>query len=152
MVDNETCYSLPTQCLIVGCDNFASLVFLEIKGLEEVNKYSFLSPSSLIVVKLNSVERMDSAFLCALLTACSLFRIHLPFECINFFKKEAKPQILLSESSFGFKASIFLLFKFGNCSAISRVVVVLFTIVTPHIRPLRIFWKFAYTCWNSYDS
>jgi anti-anti-sigma regulatory factor len=40
---------------------------LQLKGLEEVNKYS--SPSSLLVVKLISVERMDSAFLGALLTA-----------------------------------------------------------------------------------
>jgi hypothetical protein len=36
---------------------------LELKGLEELNKYSFLSPSSLLVIKLISVERMDSAFL-----------------------------------------------------------------------------------------
>jgi hypothetical protein len=34
---------------------------LELKGLEEVNKYS--SPLSLIVVKLILVERMNSAFL-----------------------------------------------------------------------------------------
>jgi hypothetical protein len=33
---------------------------------------------------------MDSAFLGALLTACSLFRLQLPFECINFFEKETK--------------------------------------------------------------
>jgi hypothetical protein len=34
--------------------------------------------------------RMDSAFLGALLTACSLFRLqlHLPFEYINLFEKK----------------------------------------------------------------
>jgi hypothetical protein len=41
---------------------------------------------------------MDSAFFGALLTACSLFRLQLPFKCINFFEKES--QILLSESGF----------------------------------------------------
>jgi hypothetical protein len=40
------------------------------------------------VVKLISVHRMDSAFLGSLLTACSLFRLQLPFECIDFFEKE----------------------------------------------------------------
>jgi hypothetical protein len=40
---------------------------------------------------------------------------------------------------------IFLLFKFGNCSAISRVVVVFVTIVTPHVEPLMIFRRLAYT-------
>jgi hypothetical protein len=62
---------------------------LEIKGLEEVNKYSCCSPSSLIVVKLISVERRYSAFLVSLLAACSLFRLQLPFECINLIEKEA---------------------------------------------------------------
>jgi hypothetical protein len=60
----------------------------------------------------------------------------MPFECINFFETEKQGQIRLSGSSFGFKASLFLLFKFGNCSAISRVVVALVTIVTPHVEPL----------------
>jgi hypothetical protein len=31
---------------------------------------------------------MDSSFLVALLTACSLFRLQLPFKCINFFEKK----------------------------------------------------------------
>jgi hypothetical protein len=53
------------------------MILLELKGLEEVNKYS--SSSSLLVLKLISVERMDSAFLDAILTACSLFRPQLPF-------------------------------------------------------------------------
>jgi hypothetical protein len=35
-----------------GLDNFASLVLLEINVLEEVNKYSSLVSSSLLVVKL----------------------------------------------------------------------------------------------------
>jgi hypothetical protein len=121
---------------------------LEQKGLEEVNKYS--SPSSLLVVMLISVERMDSAFLGALLTVCSLFRLQLPFKCINFFEKNKEGQRLFSRSSFGFKASLvlFLLFKFRNCSAISRVVVVLVTIVTPHVEPLMIIKRLAYTTGN----
>jgi hypothetical protein len=41
-------------------------------------------------------------------------------------------------SSFGFKARLFLLFDFVNRSAISRFVVVLVTIVTPHIGSLNI--------------
>jgi hypothetical protein len=42
----------------------------------------------------------------------------------------------------------FLLFKFGNCSAISRVVVVLVTIVTPHAEPLLICRRLAYATGN----
>jgi hypothetical protein len=63
---------------------------LDLNGLEEVNKYS--SPSSLLVVKLISVEkkRMDSAFHVSLLTACSLFRLHLTFKWIKFFEKEGQ--------------------------------------------------------------
>jgi hypothetical protein len=87
---------------------------------------------------------MDSDFLVSLLTACSLFRLQLqlPFKCMNFFEKEG--QRLLSGSSFGFKANLFLMFKFGNCSAISGVVVVLVTIVTPHIGPLMILRRLVY--------
>jgi hypothetical protein len=94
-----------------------------------------------------SVERMDSAFPGSLLTAFILFRLQLqpPFECINFFKKEKEGQRLLSGSSFGFKVSLFLLFEIGNCSAISRVVVVLVTIMTPHVGPLMMFRRLAYT-------
>jgi hypothetical protein len=114
-------------------------------GLELVNKY--FSPSSLLVVKLISVERMNSAFFVPLLTACSLFSLQLPFKYIHFFEKEG--QRLLSKSSFGFKAS-FLLFKFGNCSAISRVVVVLVTIVTPHVGILMILRRIAYTTGNRF--
>jgi hypothetical protein len=64
---------------------------------------------------------MDSAFLGALLTACSLFKLQLPFECIDFFEKEKEGQRLLSGSSFGFKVSLFLflLFKFGNCTTLA---------------------------------
>jgi hypothetical protein len=46
--------------MVVGRDDFASLVLLEINGLEEVNKYS--SPSSLLVFKLISVERREDGF------------------------------------------------------------------------------------------
>jgi hypothetical protein len=119
---------------VVGWDDFTRLVFLDLNGLEEVNKYSCFLSSSLLMIKLISVERMDSAFLVPLLTACSLFRLQLPFKCINFFEKEG--QRLLSRSIFGVKVSLILLFKFGNYSAISRVVVVLVTIVTPRLDPL----------------
>jgi hypothetical protein len=74
----------------------------------------------------------------------------LPFEYINFFEKEKEGQRLLSGFSFGFKASLILLFKFGNCSAISRVVVVLVTIVSPHIGPLMILRRLAYTTGNRF--
>jgi hypothetical protein len=91
---------------------------------------------------------MDSAFLVSLVTACSLFRLQLPFKCINFFEKEG--QRLLSGFSFGFKASFFLLIEFVNCSEISRVVVVLVTIVTPHVRPLIMLRRLAYTTGNRF--
>jgi hypothetical protein len=85
------CSSLLTMRLttnsVVGWDDFGSLVLLLLNGLEEVNKYSFSSPSSLLVDKLISVERRQGGFSlpCSLLTACSLFRLQLklPFECIN---------------------------------------------------------------------
>jgi hypothetical protein len=100
------------------------------------------------VVKLISVEGRDkeSSLSCFLLTACSLFRLELPFDYINFFKKEG--QRLLSGSSFDFKVSLFLLFKFGNCSAISRVMVVLVTIVTPYVGLFVILRRLAYTTGN----
>jgi hypothetical protein len=81
---------------------------------------------------------MDSDLFLSLLNACILFKLQLPFECINFFEKEG--QRLLSGFSFGFKASlvVFLLFELGDCSTISRVVFVLVTIVIPHIGPLMI--------------
>jgi hypothetical protein len=90
---------------------------------------------------------MDSAFLLTLLTAFILFRLQLPFECIIFFETTEEGQRLLSESNFGFKASlvVFLLFQFGNHSAISRVVVVLVTIVTPHVVTLMTLIRLAYT-------
>jgi hypothetical protein len=107
--------------------------------------FSFINSSGWINSSI-SVERMDSAFLGIFLTGWNLFRLELHFECINFFEKEG--QRLLSRSSFGFKASLFLLLKFGDCSAISRVVVVvvlLVTIVTPHVGPLMILRRLAYT-------
>jgi hypothetical protein len=94
------------------------------------------------VVQLISVERKKDAFSIPLLTTCAfshfMFQLQLPFECINFLEKEG--QRLLSESSFGFKEILlfFLLFKISDCSTISRFVVVLVTIVTPHVEPLRI--------------
>jgi hypothetical protein len=38
MIDNEACYSLPIQWLVVGRDIVASLVLLELNGLEETTK------------------------------------------------------------------------------------------------------------------
>jgi hypothetical protein len=137
-------YSLPTHWLVVGWDDFTSLVLLELKSLEEVNKYSSLASSSLLVVKLISVERMDSAFLCALHTAWSCFRYQLPFKYMNFFEKNKEGLRILSRSIFGFKESLFLVFKFGNCSEIIRVVVVLVTIVTPHVGHLMILRRLTY--------
>jgi hypothetical protein len=78
-----------------------------------------------------------------------LFLLLAVFSGFNFLLS-ALISSLLSESGFGFKASlvVFLLFKFGNHSAISRVVVVLVTIVTPHVGPLMIFRRLAYKTGN----
>jgi hypothetical protein len=54
-------------------------------------------------------------------------------------------QRLVSGSSFEFKASLYLMFEFGNCSAISRVVVVLVRNVTQHVGRLRIIRRLSYT-------
>jgi hypothetical protein len=101
-----------------------------------------------MLIKLISVERMDSAFFCALLTDCSLFKLQLPFKCINFPERETTCHRLLSWSSYGFKARLFLLIKVGDCSAINRVVILLVTIVTPHVGTLMIFRCFVYTAGN----
>jgi hypothetical protein len=102
------------------------------------------------MVKLISVEMMDSAFLGSLLVACSIFRLQLPFECLKFFEKEGKRLLSSSGSSFGFKASLFLLFKFGSCSSISCVVVVLVTIVTPRVGCLKILRRLTYITGNRF--
>jgi hypothetical protein len=93
---------------------------------------------------------MDSALLGAFLTACNLFKLQLPFEYINFFEKEKEGQRLLSGSSFVFKASLFLLFKFCDIPAISLVVVVLVTIVIPHVGTISILRRFAYSTGNRF--
>jgi hypothetical protein len=67
---------------------------LELKKLGEVTKYS--SSSSLLVVKLISVERRDSTFLF----------FDAAFNYVNFF--ENKSQGLLSWNSIGFKMNLFL--------------------------------------------
>jgi hypothetical protein len=69
----------------------------------------------------------------------------MPFKCIIFFKKKKEGQRLLSASNFGFKVSLFLLFKFGNFSAISCVVVVLVKIVKSHVGLLMILRRVVYT-------
>jgi hypothetical protein len=48
------------------------------------------------------VERRDTAFIDALLAACTLSRLKLSFECINFFEKEQKSQRSLSRSTSAF--------------------------------------------------
>jgi hypothetical protein len=91
---------------------------------------------------------MDSVFLAALCATYSLFRLQLqlPFDCINFFEK--KGQRLLSGSIFGFKMSLFLLFKFGNSSKVSHVLVFLVVVVTPHTGRLRIIRRLSYATGN----
>jgi hypothetical protein len=102
------------------------------------------------VVKLNSVERMDSAFLFPLLTACSLFRLQFPLSALISSKRQRKAKDFFPGSALASKQAFFLLFKFGNCSAISRVVVVLVTIVTPHVGTLMMFRRLAYTTGNRF--
>jgi hypothetical protein len=64
--------------LVFGQDDFASLILLELNVFEEVNNHSFSSGSSLLVVKLISVERMDSAFLVLFL----LLAVFSGFNCL----------------------------------------------------------------------
>jgi hypothetical protein len=87
---------------------------------------------------------MDSAFLFLLFAVSSGFNCFL--SALISSKRKAKD--FFPGSAFGFKASLFLLFKFGNCSAISCFVVVLVTIVTPHVGPLMILRRLAYTTGN----
>jgi hypothetical protein len=91
---------------------------------------------------------MDSAFLFLLLAVFSGFNRLLSASISSKMKQEGQRH--LSWSSFDFNLSLFLLFKFGNCSAISRVVVVLDTIVTPHVGPLMMFRRLAYTTGNRF--
>jgi hypothetical protein len=88
MFDNEPYYQLSDWLL--GEMIFASLVLLELKGLEEVKRYSLFSPLSLLVDKLISVERKGAAFLVTFLAAYSLFRHQLSFECIILFENKMK--------------------------------------------------------------
>jgi hypothetical protein len=96
------------------------------------------------VVKLISVERMDSAFLVLflLLAVFSGFNFLLS---ASFLRKEKGRPKTSFRVQLWLQSKPFLLFKFGNCSAISRVVVVLVTIVTPHVGPLMIIRRLAYT-------
>jgi hypothetical protein len=50
-------------------------------------------------------------FIFPLLAACSYFMLQIPFEYIDFFKITKESQKLLSGTSFGFKASLFLLIQ-----------------------------------------
>jgi hypothetical protein len=59
-------------------------------------------------------------------------------------------QGILARSNFGFKESLPLMFKFGNCSAISHAVVVLVTIVTPHVGRLMILSRLTCTTSNRF--
>jgi hypothetical protein len=55
IVDDETHYQLSDWLL-------GEMILLVLKGLEEVNKYSSLVSSSLLVVKLILVERREHGF------------------------------------------------------------------------------------------
>jgi hypothetical protein len=74
-----------------------------------------------------------------------ILALNIPFECIDLFKNEQEGQRVLSGSRFDFKQSLFLLFKFGDFSEISLIVVVLVTIVIPHTGILWILRRLAYT-------
>jgi hypothetical protein len=76
IVDNEACFSLPTQWLIDWWDDFASLVLLVKKGLEEINKYSCISPSSLLEPLLWTSILEDSKLLVVLGTSRWVVWIH----------------------------------------------------------------------------
>jgi hypothetical protein len=69
---------------------------------------------------------MNSAFLVALLTACSLFRLQLPFKFIDLFEKEKEGQILLSGSSFGFKSSLVVFLLLNLAISLQSAVLWLF--------------------------
>jgi hypothetical protein len=96
------------------------------------------------VVQFILVERSDSDFHLLLLAVLSRFNCLL--SALIYLKRKAKdffPDLdLTSKQAFfcyltlanALKASLVLLFEFGNCFAISRVVIVLVTIVTPHIQ------------------
>jgi hypothetical protein len=90
---------------------------------------------------------MHFTFLGALLATCSLFRLSLPFECTNFFKKESQRPLSVS---FDFKKRLLPLLKIGKLSAISSVAIVLVTIVTPHAGCLRILRSIAYSTGNRF--
>ena len=109
-----------------GMSCFASLNLLDLNKLGEVTKYS--SSSSLLVVKLISIERRDLAFLFLVFAVFSGFKnCHLS----TLISSKIKAKRLLSGNSFSFKASLLLLFEFSNGSIIGYVVVVSVTIVSP---------------------
>jgi hypothetical protein len=84
--------------LILGWDDFSSLVLLVLKELEGVTS----TPAA---------HLHHNGFSLPLNAACNLFRLQPPlsFGYINFFEKE--DQRLLSGSNFGFKASLFRYLK-----------------------------------------
>jgi hypothetical protein len=86
---------------------------------------------------------MDSAFLFLLLAVFSGFNSLL--SALISLKKRPKTSF---QVQLWLQSKPFLLFKFGDCSAISCVVVVLVTIVKPHVGPLMILRRLAYTTGN----
>jgi hypothetical protein len=58
------------------------------------------------VVKIVSAERRDSAIVVPLVAACSVFRLQVPFECIDFFKSKQEIERLLSGVSFCSKQAL----------------------------------------------
>jgi hypothetical protein len=106
--------------------------------------FIFITTSAQIIFS----REVGSAFLFLLLAVFSGFNCLL--SALISSKRKQEGQRLLSGSSFGFKENLalFLLFKFGDCSAISSVVVALVTIVTSHVGPLMILRQLAYTTGN----
>jgi hypothetical protein len=93
--------------LAVGWDNFASLVLLDLNGLEEVKNYSLFSSSSLLVVNLISVERMDSAFIFLLLAVFSGFNCSFLLSALISSKKKRKAKDLFLGPALASKKAFF---------------------------------------------
>jgi hypothetical protein len=74
---------------------------LDLNGLEEVNKYS--SPSSLLEVKLISVERMDSAFLFLLIAIFPGFNYSCLLSALTSLKRARKAKDFFQGSALASK-------------------------------------------------
>jgi hypothetical protein len=79
-----------------------------------------------------------------LLAVFSGFNFNYLLSALVSSKDRERPKTLFRVQLW-LQSKYFLLFKFGNFSAISRVVVVLVTIVTPKAGPLMTLRRLAYT-------